>query len=92
MECAEMTKTQRTKHIEAINNIIKSHGFEMNRFSNWHKDNIKIEAKETNIKISVKSERTNDYIKVFTKPMTSFTLEQIDKIIAKYVHIYVKKD
>lgn len=86
-----MTKTQRIKHINSINEIIKSHGFEMNRFGNWHKDKLKIEAKETNLKISVKSEKINDYIKVFSKPMTSFTLEQINKIVTKYLQIYGKK-
>lgn len=72
-----MTKFQRSKHIESINNLLIENGFEIDRWGKYRKGNVKVDTKETNIKIW-----KGDF-KKFSEPMVKVTLEKLQGIINK---------
>ncbi len=74
-----MTKIQRQKHIESINKKLESLGFVANRFGIYHKDKIKIDTRETNIKIW-----RNDF-KILSKPLVQISEKEIEKFIIVYI-------
>jgi hypothetical protein len=72
-----MTQCQRAKHVTALNTIIESHGFEANRFGIYHKEQFKIDTRDTNIKIW-----KGDFKKL-SKPLTQITPEQLEAYLIK---------
>lgn len=72
-----MTKIQRQKHINSINQLLIENGFELDRWGTYRKGNLKFNTKETNIKIF------KDKTKKFSEPMVNITLERLQEIIKK---------
>ena len=71
-----MTQVQRKKHVESINNQLESAGFIINRFGIYHKDNIKIDTRDNNIKIW-----KGDF-KRFSKPIVQIVFSDIVKYLS----------
>ena len=73
-----MTKAQRTKHIAAIDKMIEDHGFVINCFGIYHKDQYKIDTRETNIKI------WKGEFKKLSKPLVQISLDDMTEILSKF--------
>ena len=75
-----MTKSQRSQHIDDIRSLVEDSGFTVNRWGKYQKDNVRIEISAVNIKAWYGKD------KVWSKSMTSLTLEQVDTQIKTLVN------
>lgn len=72
-----MTKTERAKHIDELNNILVLHGFTVNRFGIFHNATWKIDTRDNNIKI------WHGDFKSLSMPLIKMTSQQLDQYLTK---------
>lgn len=72
-----MTKTERNKHIDELNNVLILHGFTANRFGIFHNSTWKIDTRDNNLKIW-----HNDF-KTVSKPLVQVTTKALDQYLTK---------
>jgi len=70
-----MTKIQRQKHIEALNDILTQAGATIDRWGQYHIREYKFDTRETNLKVY------KGKIKVKSTPMVNITLEEFKNYI-----------
>ncbi len=70
----KMTKTKKLKHIQALRAVVENHGFTLDKWDNYEKDDIRIKFKNINLRIEIKG---YEWIRVLSKPIVKISIENL---------------